>query len=182
MAEFPARLVTPGSRCSSTSRSKPSSFAPVSGDATFMAGHCPLVGSVVPGLVRFVRADGEVQRVAAHGGFVHFEADGTVTVLPPSAELAEHIDVERARRSLEAAESKLAELAAAGRMPSELPEDARGRRTSRSRRPRHRRGERRSASRWQGAEPANLPRAPTEHRQETVRGAGRDPPCETRRC
>ena len=42
-----------------------------------------------------------------------------VTVLPPSAELAEHIDVERARRSLEAAESKLAELAAVGRTPSE---------------------------------------------------------------
>jgi F-type H+-transporting ATPase subunit epsilon len=92
------------------------------GDATFMAGHCPLVGSVVPGLVRFVRADGEVQRVAAQGGFVHVEGDGTVTVLPPSAELAEHIDVERARRSLEAAESKLAELAAAGRTPVEHDE------------------------------------------------------------
>jgi F-type H+-transporting ATPase subunit epsilon len=121
VAEFPARLVTPEQVLFDEPVEAVILRTGV-GDATFMAGHCPLVGSVVPGLVRFVRANGEVQRVAAQGGFVHFDTDGTVTVLPPSAELAEHIDVERARRSLEAAESKLAELAAAGRMPSELPE------------------------------------------------------------
>jgi F-type H+-transporting ATPase subunit epsilon len=85
------------------------------GDATFLAGHAPLVGSVEPGLVRFVRTEGSEQRVAAHGGFVHVEADGRVTVLPPMAELAEAIDVDRARTSLEAADTRLAELAAEGR-------------------------------------------------------------------
>jgi F0F1-type ATP synthase epsilon subunit len=37
------------------------------GDATFLAGHAQLVGSVEPGLVRFVRTEGSEQRVAAHG-------------------------------------------------------------------------------------------------------------------
>jgi F-type H+-transporting ATPase subunit epsilon len=87
------------------------------GDATFLAGHAPLVGSVEPGLVRFVRSEGSEQRVAAHGGFVHVEADGRVTVLPPTAELAEDIDVDRARTSLEEADTRLAELAAVGRTP-----------------------------------------------------------------
>jgi F-type H+-transporting ATPase subunit epsilon len=121
VAEFPARLVTP-EEVIFDEQVEAVILRTGVGDATFLAGHCPLVGSVVPGLVRFVRAGGEEQRVAVQGGFVHVEGDGRVTVLPPSAELAEHIDVERARRSLEAAESKLAELAAAGRTPSE-PDD-----------------------------------------------------------
>jgi len=122
VAEFPARLVTPEAVLFDEMVESVILRTGV-GDATFMAGHCPLVGSVVPGLVRFVRPGGEVQRVAAQGGFVHMDGDGTVTVLPPSAELAEQVDVERARRSLEAAESKLAELAAAGRTISEQDRD-----------------------------------------------------------
>jgi F-type H+-transporting ATPase subunit epsilon len=118
VAEFAARLVTP---------EKVLFDEPVEavmlrtgvGDATFLAGHCPLVGSVHPGLVRFVRVGGEELRIAAHGGFVHVEADGRVTVLPPVAEIADEIDAERARRALEAADAKLSELAAAGRTPGE---------------------------------------------------------------
>jgi F-type H+-transporting ATPase subunit epsilon len=121
VAEFAARLVTP-EQVLFDEQVEAVILRTGVGDATFLAHHCPLVGSVVPGLVRFVRAGGDVQRVAAQGGFVHVEGDGTVTVLPPSAELAEEIDVERARRSLEAAESKLAELAAAGRAPAEHDE------------------------------------------------------------
>src|ERR1700722_11289695 len=116
MPSFPARLVTPEAVVFEEDVEAVILRTGL-GDATFLAGHSPLVGSVVPGLVRFVRADGDEQRVAAHGGFVHVEASGRVTVLPPAAELADDIDVERARRSLEAAEAKLAELAAAGRTP-----------------------------------------------------------------
>ena len=47
-----------------------------------------------------------------HGGFVQVEGDA-VTVLAPVAELAEDIDVERARRALEAAEQRIAELGGA---------------------------------------------------------------------
>ena len=85
------------------------------GEATFLAGHTPLIGSIIPGLVRFQDEDGTVKRVAVHGGFVHVKHDG-VTVLAPVAELAEDIDVERARRALEAAEQKVVE--ATGRTSS----------------------------------------------------------------
>jgi F-type H+-transporting ATPase subunit epsilon len=78
------------------------------GDATFLAGHTPLIGAIVPGLVRFQREDGTEDRVAVHGGFVHVKHEG-VTVLAPVAERAEDIDVDRARRSQDAAEQALAE-------------------------------------------------------------------------
>jgi F-type H+-transporting ATPase subunit epsilon len=103
------------------------------GDATFLAGHTPLVGSVKPGVVRVVRSDGEVIRLAVHGGFTQVELhapvvgegadeDATsprVTLLVGVAELAEEIDVERARVALEAAEAKVAELGGAGRTLAE---------------------------------------------------------------
>lgn len=122
MAEFPARLVTPDNVLFEQDVESVI-LRTGHGDATFLAGHAPLVGSVVPGLVRFVSADGEEKRVAAHGGFIHVEASGRVTVLPPVAELAEDIDLDRARRSLEAAEAQLAELAAAGRTPAQAESD-----------------------------------------------------------
>jgi F-type H+-transporting ATPase subunit epsilon len=125
VADFPARLVTP---------EKVLFDEPVEavilttgvGDATFLAGHCPLVGSVAPGLVRFVRVGGEELCIAAHGGFVHVETDGRVTVLPPVAEIAEDIDAARAQRALEAADAKLSEFAAAGRTATELDEESGG--------------------------------------------------------
>ncbi len=96
------------------------------GDITFLAGHTPLVGTVEPGVVRVVREEGEDERVAVHGGFVQVEqgvvgedgepvASGTrVTLLIGVAELAEEIDVERARVALEAAEARVAELGGTG--------------------------------------------------------------------
>lgn len=81
------------------------------GEATFLAGHTPLIGSIVPGLVRFQDEDGTIRRVAVHGGFVHVKSDG-VTVLAPVAEAAEDIDVERARRAQEDAEQRVAEATA----------------------------------------------------------------------
>ena len=114
MASFNARLVTPESVLFDDDV-EAVILRDGLGDVTFLAGHSPLVGSVVPGLVRFVRADGDEQSAAAHGGFVHVEEQGRVTVMAPSAELAEEIDVERARRALEEAEARLSELASAGR-------------------------------------------------------------------
>ncbi len=97
------------------------------GDVTFLAGHTPLVGTVEPGVVRVVRADAEVERVAVHGGFVQVEQGGTddvaagpaaagtrVTMLIGVAELAGEIDVDRARTALDGAEARVAELAGAG--------------------------------------------------------------------
>jgi len=104
------------------------------GDASFLAGHTPLVGTVKPGVVRVVRAEGEEARVAVHGGFTQVEQNvpiddsgdpdgptGTrVTLLVGVAELAEEIDSDRARVALEAAEARVAELGGtASRAPAE---------------------------------------------------------------
>ncbi len=97
------------------------------GDITFLAGHAPLVGTVEPGVVRVVRAEGDEERVATHGGFVQVDQDrdggeaageptsGTrVTLLIGVAELAAEIDVGRARVAFVAAEARVAELTVSG--------------------------------------------------------------------
>ena len=105
------------------------------GDATFLANHTPLVGTVEPGVVRVVGIgdEGDDERVAVHGGFVQVETgvvgdDGEpvgsgsrVTMLIGVAELAGEIDVDRARAALEAADARLAELGAAGRTTGSTP-------------------------------------------------------------
>jgi F-type H+-transporting ATPase subunit epsilon len=102
------------------------------GDVTFLAGHTPLVGTVQPGVVRVVRPEADEVRVAVHGGFTQVEQgvaldaedDGVtgtrVTLLIGVAELAEEIDVDRARAALETAEARLVELGGApNRAPAE---------------------------------------------------------------
>jgi len=102
------------------------------GDATFLAGYAPLVGSIEPGVLRVMRAEGDEERVAVHGGFVQVEqgvdesvdngapspgptVGGTrVTLLVGVAELAREIDADRARAALDAAEARLADLNASG--------------------------------------------------------------------
>jgi F-type H+-transporting ATPase subunit epsilon len=98
------------------------------GDLTVLDGHTPLVGDVVPGLVKVDLADGPPLRLAVHGGFVQVdtspgaaeglaEGDGPlpglstrVTVLAGIAELSEEIDVPRAERAREVAAQRVAEL------------------------------------------------------------------------
>ena len=84
-------------------------------------------------MVRVVRPEGDEVRVAVHGGFTQVEqgvaldAEGDdavtgtrVTLLIGVAELAEEIDVDRARAALEAAEARVAELGGApNRAPAE---------------------------------------------------------------
>ncbi|HEY1466139.1 MAG TPA: F0F1 ATP synthase subunit epsilon, partial [Acidimicrobiales bacterium] len=103
------------------------------GDITFLDGHTPLVGAVVPCVVRVVREGDEEERLAVHGGFVQVEqlaeAEGDddnaraggsggdsgtrITVLASVAELSGEIDVERARVALEAAQARVTDLTAA---------------------------------------------------------------------
>ncbi|HEX4220322.1 MAG TPA: ATP synthase delta/epsilon chain alpha-helix domain-containing protein [Acidimicrobiales bacterium] len=103
------------------------------GDITFLDGHTPLVGAIVPCVVRVVREGDEEERLAVHGGFVQVEqlddtedddgsgnaggSDGDagtrVTVLASVAELSEEIDVERARTALESAQARVTDLTAA---------------------------------------------------------------------
>ena len=98
------------------------------GALTVLDGHTPLVGDVVPCELKVEEADGNVQRLAVHGGFLQVdtsagaaeglaEGDGPlpglstrVTVLAGVAERAEEIDVERAERAKETSTQRLADL------------------------------------------------------------------------
>jgi F-type H+-transporting ATPase subunit epsilon len=98
-------------------------------DTTFLANHMDYIGAVdicvlrLDGVQAGTTPSGEVPTggtasagdvaphgvalAAVHGGFVKV-ADNKVTVVAGVAELAEEIDVARAQRALEAAESRLA--------------------------------------------------------------------------
>lgn len=76
----------------------------VEGELGILPGHTPLLGALEPGFaVRIDPEDGESIRVAVHGGFLSVRKDG-VSVLAEQAELAEDIDVSRARQALDRAE------------------------------------------------------------------------------
>ena len=77
------------------------------GEIAFLTGHAPFVGALGIGPVS-VRSDGVDTRAAVHGGFVEVSHD-RVTVLSDIAELASEIDVPRAQRALERAESDVRE-------------------------------------------------------------------------
>ncbi len=88
------------------------------GDITFLAGHASVVGAITPGVVRIQAAPAdalgegpsEMKVLAVHDGFVRI-GDHRGVILAGVAELAEDIDVERARRALDASEAALGELA-----------------------------------------------------------------------
>jgi F-type H+-transporting ATPase subunit epsilon len=72
------------------------------GEIAFQAGHQPFLGALVENHTRVYQTDGTVQDIAVHRGFVEVHGDPTrVSILSDTAELAEDIDVERARQALE---------------------------------------------------------------------------------
>ncbi|BAS28914.1 F0F1 ATP synthase subunit epsilon [Limnochorda pilosa] len=73
-----------------------------------LPGHAPLIAGLSVGVLQFGGYHAEKRRVAVSGGFAEV-ADDRVTVLADTAELAEEIDVERARRAAERAERRLRE-------------------------------------------------------------------------
>lgn len=121
MATFPASLVTP-ERTLLEEEVQIVFLRTDGGDSAYMPGHSPLIGALVPGLVRFQHEDGTEERAAVHGGFVQVEGDH-VTVLAPVAERAEAIDVDRARRALDAASERVAELGGARSGSAESAEE-----------------------------------------------------------
>jgi F-type H+-transporting ATPase subunit epsilon len=111
MATFPASLITP-ERILLEEEVQAVFLRTDGGDAAFMPGHTPLIGAIIPGAVRFQHEDGTEDRAAVHGGFIQVEGDH-ISVLAPVAERSENIDVERARRALDAATQLVTELAGA---------------------------------------------------------------------
>ncbi|AFT99217.1 MULTISPECIES: F0F1 ATP synthase subunit epsilon [Nocardia] len=83
------------------------------GQIGIMPGHEPLLGQLVEGgIVSIVDTDGQRIVAAVHGGFFSVTAT-TVRVLAESAEFADEVDVEAARRVLaDSAASEEDQLAA----------------------------------------------------------------------
>lgn len=78
------------------------------GEFGVLRGHASLLSSVDVGELSFVR-DHKKTRFAVNTGYVEVTAS-KVTVLVETAERADEIDVERARRARERAEGKMAKL------------------------------------------------------------------------
>ncbi len=76
------------------------------GEIAFLPGHIAFLGTLTECHTRIYLSDGKVQDVAVHGGFVEVAPDH-VTILSDSAELAESIDITRARAAKERAETAL---------------------------------------------------------------------------
>ena len=75
------------------------------GEVAFLAGHAPFLAALAISSVRIKTSDGDYKFAAVHGGFVHTK-DDKVIVLSDVAELADEIDVDRARKAREAAEQR----------------------------------------------------------------------------
>jgi len=78
------------------------------GELGILPGHTPLLTTLKVGELTY-KKDGETFHVAVNWGYVEVEND-TATVLVETAELAEQIDLERARAALGRAEEALKTL------------------------------------------------------------------------
>jgi F-type H+-transporting ATPase subunit epsilon len=76
------------------------------GEIAFLPGHVPFLGALGIGVVRILLPERGEQAAAVHGGFVEV-ANDRVIVLSDVAELAERIDIDRARRAQQRAEERV---------------------------------------------------------------------------
>ena len=74
------------------------------GEIGIMPGHEPVLALLVDSPLRIESLDGTKMLVAVHGGFFAVDSN-QVNVIAEIAELAEDIDVDRARKALEAAKA-----------------------------------------------------------------------------
>ena len=82
------------------------------GEIGIMPGHEPVLALLVESPLRIEQPDGSKMLVAVHGGF--FAVDGSnVQVIAEVAELAEDIDLDRAKAALEAAKATAEEAPSA---------------------------------------------------------------------
>jgi len=75
----------------------------VAGELAFLTDHAPFLGALDIAQVKVAEPGGHEQLFAVHGGFVEV-SDNRVTILSDVAELADQIDVDRARRALQDAD------------------------------------------------------------------------------
>jgi F-type H+-transporting ATPase subunit epsilon len=79
------------------------------GEIAFQPGHAPFLAALTENHTRIYLTDGGRQDVAVHGGFVEV-SNNTVSLLCDVAELGQDIDVERARRAMDAAVLSLSRI------------------------------------------------------------------------
>ncbi|MGX9133152.1 F0F1 ATP synthase subunit epsilon [Rummeliibacillus sp. JY-2-4R] len=77
----------------------------VTGEMGILPGHIPTVAPLAVSAVR-IKKENSADVVAISGGFVEIRPD-KVTILTPSAEIAEDIDIARAKEAVKRAESRL---------------------------------------------------------------------------
>ena len=72
------------------------------GEIAFQAGHAAFLGVLVENHTRVFQTDGKVIDLAVHRGFVEVSGNPTkVSILSDTAEMADDIDVARAKEALE---------------------------------------------------------------------------------
>jgi F-type H+-transporting ATPase subunit epsilon len=76
------------------------------GEIAFLPGHAAFLGALTQNHTRIYLADGSIQNLAVHLGFVEVGPDH-VTILSDAAELEEDIDVARARAAKVRAEEQM---------------------------------------------------------------------------
>jgi F-type H+-transporting ATPase subunit epsilon len=73
----------------------------VDGDIGIMPRHAPVLAQLREGFAaRILEPDGQILSIAVHGGFLSVN-DDVVTILAEDAELADEIDIQRARDTYE---------------------------------------------------------------------------------
>ncbi|MFN3648800.1 MAG: F0F1 ATP synthase subunit epsilon [Armatimonadota bacterium] len=83
----------------------------INGSFGILPNHAPFLSELEPGELRFRRDGGHEARLAIGGGFLQV-FNNQVTVLADTAERAEEIDLERARRAIERARQEIREATA----------------------------------------------------------------------
>lgn len=76
-----------------------------SGEIGVLPGHIPMVAPLAIGVVKLKR-EGRQEVVAVSGGFIEVRPE-KVSILAPSAEVADSIDVQRAKEAVKRAESHI---------------------------------------------------------------------------
>ncbi len=106
-SNFPLELVTPERMLFSEEISE--LRAPgIDGSFGILANHAPLLTELATGLIKIKLANGTESFIATSGGFLEV-SNNKVTILADSAQLADEIDVEKAKAAAERAR-KLLEL------------------------------------------------------------------------
>ena len=76
------------------------------GEIAFQPGHAAFLGALQVCHTRVYVADGSIEDIAVHGGFVQV-SDNKVSILSDDAELGSLVDIDRARAAKERAEGLL---------------------------------------------------------------------------